>query len=335
MRIQYDEMLMRFKTVLMDKGFSEADALNAGQVFANNSLDGIYSHGVNRFATVISQIDKGHIDIKSKAQKVEGLGPYEIWDGNLGLGIINAQMAMDRAIELAKTHGIGLIALRNTNHWMRGGSYGIQAADANCIGICWTNTLPNMPPWGSAEPKIGNNPLVFAIPRENGEHVVVDSAMSQFAYGKIEESRLANKELPIFGGYNKEGELTQKPKEIEETGRILPMGYWKGSSISIALDLISSILSLGKSTTAIGKECDGQEYGLSQTFIAIDPFAYNSSEGVNTIIEDVISDITGATPIDNDNKVRYPGARAVKVREDNLKNGIPVAKVIWDAIMDL
>ena len=69
MRIQYEEMLMRFKTVLMDKGFSEADALNAGQVFANNSLDGIYSHGVNRFATVISQIDKGHIDIKSKEDK--------------------------------------------------------------------------------------------------------------------------------------------------------------------------------------------------------------------------------------------------------------------------
>ena len=62
-----------------------------------------------------------------------------------------------------------------------------------------------MPPWGSKEPKIGNNPLVFAIPRENKEHIVVDSAMSQFAYGKIEEARLADKDLPIFGGYNKKG----------------------------------------------------------------------------------------------------------------------------------
>lgn len=335
MRVQYDEMLMRFKIVLMEKGFSEIDALNAGEVFAKNSLDGIYSHGVNRFATVIRDIDKGNIHIKSKAEKVEGLGSYEIWDGNLGLGIINAQMAMNRAIELAKAHGVGLIALRNTNHWMRGGSYGIQAADSNCIGICWTNTLPNMPPWGSKESKIGNNPLVLAIPRENGEHIIVDSAMSQFSYGKIQESRLANKELPIFGGYNEEGDLTLQPKEIEETGRILPMGYWKGSSISIALDLMTSILSLGRSTTAIGNECDGQEYGVSQTFIAIDPFAYNSNEAVNSIIEGVIADIKSAKPIDNDNEVRYPGERAIKTRADNLENGIPVADSIWKEIMDL
>ncbi|HHX61800.1 MAG TPA: 2,3-diketo-L-gulonate reductase, partial [Epulopiscium sp.] len=53
MRIQYDEMLMRFKRVLMEKGFLEADALNIGEVFTKNSLDGIYSHGVNRFSSTI------------------------------------------------------------------------------------------------------------------------------------------------------------------------------------------------------------------------------------------------------------------------------------------
>ena len=126
-----------------------------------------------------------------------------------------------------------------------------------------------------------------------------------------------------------------KPEQIEETGRILPIGYWKGSSISIALDLITSILSAGKSTTAIGKECHGQEYSVSQTFIAIDPFAYNSNETVNAIIETVIGDIKNANPVDSDNAVRYPGERAITTREDNLKNGIPVADLIWEAIMAL
>ncbi|STM18251.1 2,3-diketo-l-gulonate reductase [Escherichia coli] len=49
---------------------------------------------------------------------------------------------MDRAIELAADHGIGLVALRNANHWMRGGSYGWQAAEKGYIGICWTNPSP-------------------------------------------------------------------------------------------------------------------------------------------------------------------------------------------------
>ena len=66
---------------------------------------------------------------------------------------------------LGREHGVGCVALGNTNHWMRGGTYGWQAAEAGMIGICWTNTMPNLPPWGGVERVIGNNPLVIAVPR--------------------------------------------------------------------------------------------------------------------------------------------------------------------------
>ena len=70
------------------------------------------------------------------------LGAFERWNGHRGFGPLNAKLAMDRACELAKEYGIGLVALGNNNHWMRGGSYGFQAADQGCIGICWSNTCP-------------------------------------------------------------------------------------------------------------------------------------------------------------------------------------------------
>ena len=78
---------------------------------------------------------------------------------------------MDRAVELAKQYGIGVVALGNNNHWMRGGSYGWQAADQGCIGICWSNTQPNMPAWGGIDKKIGNNPFIMAIPRLSLIHI--------------------------------------------------------------------------------------------------------------------------------------------------------------------
>ena len=84
-------------------------------------------------------------------------------------------------MEIASVQGMGCVAIANTNHWMRGGSYGWQAADAGVIGICWTNTLANLPPWGAAEPRVGNNPLVVAVPRADGP-VVLDMAMSQFSF---------------------------------------------------------------------------------------------------------------------------------------------------------
>lgn len=84
----------------------------------------------------------------------------------------DGEKMMDRAIELASDHGIGTVALRNANHWMRGGSYGWQAAEKGYIGICWTNSIAVMPPWGSKECRIGTNPLIVAIPHRQSPWLI-------------------------------------------------------------------------------------------------------------------------------------------------------------------
>src|SRR5690625_4660470 len=121
--------------------------------------------------------------------------------------------------------------------------------------------------WGAKDRRIGNNAIILAIPRKDGP-VVVDMAMSQFSYGKIEKYRMEGKELPVSGGYDSEGNLTKNPKAIEETWRVLPIGYWKGSGLSILLDLIASMLADGNTTNDIGKLGE-DEYAISQVFIAI------------------------------------------------------------------
>ena len=334
MRVQFQEMTDEFKRILIKKGFSETDAEESAEIFTQNSVDGIYSHGVNRFPRVVEYIDKGHILTGEKASKVLGIGPMERWDGNKGMGNLNAKICMDRTIELSKEHGIGIVALSNTNHWMRGGTYGWQAANDGCIGICWTNTMPNMPAWGGKDSKIGNNPLVFAIPRSHGEHVVVDMAMSQFSYGKIEEYKLKSKQLPIAGGFNKQGEITTDPKEIEETSRVLPVGFWKGSGLSIALDLIATVLSGGLSTTEIGKQSE-DEYGISQIFISIDPTKFSDRETIDAMINTVLEDIKQSELADDAQPVLYPGERVISTRKENMSNGIPVRDDIWNKIKQM
>lgn len=331
MRIRFEDMLNEFKRVLIKKGFNEENAYLSAKLFAENSLDGVYSHGINRFARTVSYIDKGYIDVKSKAKKVEGTGCFERWDGNRGMGNLNANICMDRAIELAKEYGVGVVALKNTNHWMRGGTYGWQAADKGCVGICWTNTMPNMPAWGAKDRRIGNNPFIMAIPRSNGEHVVVDAAMSQFSYGKIEEYKLKGKRLPVVGGYDSKGELTNDAVEIEKTWRVLPIGFWKGSSMSIALDLIATVLSGGYSTVEIGKKSK-DEYGLSQVLIAIDPSRFNTAEITDAMIDNVLQDLKNSEPEKIGGEILYPGERVIITRKENLEKGIPVTDSIWEAI---
>ena len=335
MRIFYEEMKEKLQSILVKYGFDEKRAEESAKNFADSSLDGVYSHGYQRFPRVIDYIQKGYIDVKAVPEKITGFGAVERWDGHLGMGNLNAKMAMDRSIELAEQSGIGMVAMSNTNHWMRGGAYGWQVAEAGCIGICWTNTCPNMPAWGAVDGRIGNNPFVLAVPDQNGNHVVVDTAMAQYSYGRLSVCRQNGEQLPYPGGYDEEGNLTCDPAAIEKTRRVVPIGYWKGSGLSIVLDLIGSMLTLGRTVTQIGQECES-EYGLTQVFIAIRPEVLNQDpDKAQQILSETLKDIQDSIPAEKNHKVRYPGQGTLIRRQENLKNGIPVNEEIWKKICEL
>ena len=333
MRVKYEVMVSEFERVLEKRGFTPEDAKDAAILFAQNSMAGVPSHGLNRFPRVVSYLDKGGIDPSARATCEMSMGPMERWDGHRGFGPLNAKRAMDRACELAKVHGVGVVALGNNNHWMRGGTYGWLAADQGCIGICWSNTMPNMPAWGGKDIKIGNNPLIMSVPRSNGEHVVVDCAVSQFSYGKIEAYRLAGTQLPVPGGYDTEGNLTTDPTEIEKTLRVLPMGYWKGSGLSIVLDLIATVLSNGNSVSKIGTF--GDEIGLTQIMIAIDPGKFNTAEETDGIVDQILADIKTSEPIEEGGEIRYPAEREYRNMKVNKTEGIPVVDEVWESVLKM
>lgn len=233
--------------------------------------------------------------------------------------------------QLDHQYGIGLVALGNNNHWMRGGTYGWQAADAGCIGICWSNTCPNMPTWGAKDNHLGNTPLILAVPRTNGEHIMVDCAMSQFSYGKLETMRLAGKQLPAAGGYDENGQLTTDPAAIERSGRVIPIGYWKGSGLSILLDMIATILTNANSVAKIGTF--GDEVGLTQIMIAIDPAKFQSADLTDAIIDTIAADVASSEPVEPGREVRCPGMGEHRSRRENMELGIPVAEEKWSEVL--
>jgi 3-dehydro-L-gulonate 2-dehydrogenase len=310
--------------------FTPDRARLAARLFADASRDGVYSHGINRFPRFVRALRNGVVNPKATPQLVSRFGALERWDGKLGPGMLNAHQCMQRAIELSREHGIGCVALANTNHWMRGGNYGWQAAEAGVIGICWTNTMPNLPPWGATDPRLGNNPLVVAVPRMDG-HIVLDMAMSQFSYGAIESYRRKGMMLPVPGGFTVEGELTTDPAAIEKSSRALPIGYWKGSGLALMLDLLASVLSGGRSTHEI--PCDPErESRVSQVFITIDSSQLEGSRVAEEIVNNTIMDFrTGKTA--SGEPVRYPGEQVLAIRRSNLEHGIPIETTIWKQVL--
>ena len=332
MKVPYADVHATMRRVLEQNDMEPERAEHCARLFADASRDGVASHGVNRFPRFVAMIRNGMVDVHARPTRVSARGGMERWDGHRGPGNLNAWSCMERAIELAREHGIGAVGLGNSNHWMRGGNYGWQAAEAGVIGICWSNTLPNVPAWGATIPLIGNNPLIIAVPRADG-HVVLDMAMSQFSYGALGTHRMRGKELPVVGGYDERGELTRDPAAIERTQRLLPIGFWKGSGLAILLDMVAAVLSAGKATHDFSTVPE-EESGQSQVFLALDA-ASLSTAGESESIADRIVEALHDGARDAGEDVRYPGERTLETRRASLADGVFVDDAMWREVLAL
>ena len=325
------EMQQLFNNILLKHGFTPDRALQCAEIFTTNSVDGVYTHGVNRFPRFVEYIQKGFIDIHAVPSLKHQWGGVQQWDGNMGPGVLNAVHATNSAMQLAQQHGIGCAALANTNHWMRGGTYGWQAAKAGFVFIGWTNTTSLMPTWGAKDSKLGNNPLVMALPYNN-EAIVLDMAMSQYSFGALELATMKNEQLPVYGGYDTNGQLTTDPAAIRASRRPLPIGYWKGAGLALLLDILAAVLSGGLSVHEISQK--ETEISLSQVFIAIDINKLSNRPAIAQVVENIISDYHGSIP-DDQKAITFPGERVLQTRKRNVENGIPVVKQVWDDILKL
>ena len=211
-----------FYNILISYGFDKSKADTCAEIFTANSIDGVYSHGVNRFGRFIEYLQKGYIKKDAEPTLIQSRNAIEHWDAQFGPGPLNALHATDRAMKLATDFGIGCVTLANNNHWMRAGYYGWKAAKAGFAFMSWTNTIGNMPAWNAVDPRLGNNPLVLAIPYKY-EAIVLDMAMSQYSYGKMELAAMKNEQLPTAGGFNTEGFLSTDPQSIIDSRRFLPV----------------------------------------------------------------------------------------------------------------
>ncbi|MGO8758804.1 MAG: 3-dehydro-L-gulonate 2-dehydrogenase [Terracidiphilus sp.] len=330
-RIPFVEVQETLAAVLRKHGFSPDRAATCARLFAETTRDGVTTHGINRFPRFVATIRNGMVDPAAEPEVVAQFGALERWNGRRGPGNLNALAAMERAIALGREHGVGCVALGNTNHWMRAGTYGWQAAEAGTIGICWTNTMPNLPPWGGTEPVIGNNPLVIAVPRAAGP-VVLDMAMSQFSYGALESYRKRGELLPVDGGFDAEGKLTRDPGAIEQSWRPLPTGYWKGSGLSVLLDLVAAMITLGRATHEIAPD-PLRETGVSQMFLTMNPEAFGPAPEAARIVDEIVASLHGCAPAEPGGKVRYPGEQTLRTRAENLRLGLPVEAAVWQEIL--
>lgn len=318
-----------------DKGVVEDDAIIAAEVLTLADLRGIDSHGIARLDGYLRLIDAQRINPKPLPKTVkEKLATINI-DADAGLGLYVAQMAMEKAIEKAKTSGVCFATIHNSSHFGIGAAHALKAVKENLIGFAFTNASPLVAPFGAAEPYWGTNPICYAIPAGKYPPIVIDLATSAAANGKLELKAKDNLPIPNGWAIDKQGLDSNDALILKNGGSLLPLGSneilgaHKGSALGALVDILSGCLS-GAAFAAwappfvsFKEPKKGRGVGLGHVVGAIDVEAFIDYKEFVLNIETWIEGLKALSKAESFKEILYPGEPEYRTYIHRLEHGIP------------
>jgi len=313
-------------------GFTQKAAKDITEVLLQADLFGVESHGISRIKKYINLLSQGSVDVNAKPEIVFETPVSAVYDAKSSMGQVVSIQAMDKAIEKAKNTGIGLVQVRNSNHYGIAGYYVLKALRQGFIGICMTNTMAIMVPTFSAEALLGSNPIAFGFPGERP--FLFDGATTVITRGKVELYNKLDKVLPYKWAVDNSGNVAYEPKIILENinqkkgGGILPVGGigeeqagYKGYGFAYICELLTSVLSGG--TNSIHKTDKGD---TSHAFYAIDPAIFGDSQEIKHRSDILADEIRNAKKASGQSRIYIAGEKEFERESYNRKNGILISK---------
>ncbi|MDP9043544.1 MAG: Ldh family oxidoreductase [Pseudomonadota bacterium] len=317
------QKLLDFGTaVYVTAGMSETDARLAADTLVQADLWGHQSHGVMRLAWYHARLKAGVCEPVAKPELVVDAGAIAVVDGHDGMGQVLTAFAAREAIARAKAHGIGAVALRNSNHFGTAMYFTLMAAREGCVGFLSTNASPAMAPWGGRKKTVGTNPWSWASPAGSHAPLVLDIANTGVARGKIYLAK--QKGLPIPEGWaiNAAGAPTTDPSEAID-GIILPMAQHKGYAIAVIMDMLSGVLTGSSFGTGVsGPYQTEKRSGAGQLMIALNVAAMQPLEDFNARMDRYIAELKSVPLAQGFDEVVYPGELEARNDARNRAAGI-------------
>jgi LDH2 family malate/lactate/ureidoglycolate dehydrogenase len=304
-------------------GLSDADAQLAADVAVHAQLHGSDAHGCVQLPLYITGLLDGTIKSKPDIKVTSNLPCCVLMDADHGLGLIVGHRATETAMGLAKTYGLGAVAVRNSSHFSTAGYFSEQAAQEGLIGFAFTNASTAIAPTGSKEPLFGTNPIGVGFPLADDDPVIIDMATSIVARSRIRSMlALGQKTLPEGWALDPDGKPTVDPA-IAVKGSVLPIGGPKGYALSMMVEMLCSALSDGEPGFQVTYEnVVKRPSTIGQFFFVINPAGFVAPEAYIRRAAHIAERTRQAKPIDNASPPRLPGARGHAVNKDSQALGV-------------
>lgn len=236
------DALDRFcRAVLSAAGADNATADAATRAMMHGSRLGVDSHGVRLLIHYVTVLETGRLNPRPHPRVLDAFGAVAALDGDNGHGALATYRAMDHAVGLAQTMGIGAVAIRNSEHFGPAGAYALAAAEAGCIGMCVCNTDRFVRLHEGASPVHGTNPIAVGVPTGGENPWLFDMATSAIPYNRVLLSRSLGRTLPAGVASAPDGEDTTDP---DKATMLTPVGgefSYKGAGIAGFVEILSGV----------------------------------------------------------------------------------------------
>lgn len=306
-RVNADRLLAFATAAYVKAGMPADDAHLAADTLVQADLWGHQSHGVMRLPWYLARLKSGVAQPVAAPEFVVDVGAVGVIDGHEGMGQIVTAFAARDVIRRAKAHGIGAVAVRNSNHFGTAMYYTLMAPPEGCIMFLSTNASPAMAPWGGREKRVGNNPWSWSAPAGRHAPMVLDIANTAVARGKIYLARQRNEPIPPGWAINAAGVPTTDPAEAL-AGIIQPMAGHKGYAISVVMDMLSGVLTGSEFGPGVaGPYQPDKRSGAGHLLIALNVEVFQPAAAFNTRMEAMIAGLKTAPLAEGTGEIFYPG----------------------------
>jgi LDH2 family malate/lactate/ureidoglycolate dehydrogenase len=305
---------------------NQADAV--AETLVEADLRGIDSHGVNLVRLYATRLRAGQLEPRTELRILRDEGPFLHVDGGLGLGQIAGLLAIDRAIEKAKLHGVGVATVRESSHLGALGYYTLRAARSGVIALAFQNGPAFVPPHGGLTGIFSTNPFSYAVPACEEPPVVYDVATTTVAGNRILLARKRGTSIPPDWALDAQGVPTTDP-ERASLDHLQWFGAHKGYGLGFLVEVLSGVLtdsSFGRTHVSRSHVLGKDRVAKGYLFLTLDPARILPPGEFERRTDALIRDVHAAQPAPGVERVMVPGEIENRRREERMAHGVPLAR---------
>jgi LDH2 family malate/lactate/ureidoglycolate dehydrogenase len=324
------------QAAFLKSGLAPEDALSAADNLTTTNLRGVDSHGVVRLPKYIKRLQAGGMKARPQV-KIESRGPSSARiDGDTGFGLIVARRAMEEALRLADSAGVGVVTVSNSDHFGAAAYYAMMALERDMIGLVLSNVTPVMSVWGGKGAFIGNNPVCVAVPCAKEWPVVYDVALSTVAGGKVRLAAEKGESIPADWITDSTGVPTQDPSQLEKGGSLLPMGI-KGYGLAVIVEVLAGVLAGARILDEVPfwVQHMSEPVGLGHFMMALKIANFVEVEPFKQKMDYLVGRIHGAPRAEGVARIYLPGEIEHLTEQERSRDGIPVPGAVYNSLMGM